>query len=580
MSARVIRRLAAGTTALALTGFGLVGVASAASAIDTIPANDYFGGTFYLGDPNTGLDIAESTEAVGWQQGINALAAPGDWSSVADSVPAGADGLTYFLAPQGQESDRTKWNAYADGPLLAGGNYLGSPSPTGLANPGTGTPVGQAAVAAAGGDYSIGWAYTSTAIGNKVVNGGLFYIHIHITAGTTATATFTYERVQEEAAPLPSTTTSITSAPTSVTSGDVFSLTATVSEPTATGSVEFFNGATSLGTASVSGGTATLATATLANATTSSINASVTAVYSGDTAFAGSTSAPVTIAVAPGPIATTTAVTATSASGNENRPVVLTATVSPVSTSGAGSVVFTGSLDGAAATTIAGPIPVSATGVATTTISSLTAGDWTISAEFTGVAPYQDSASAAAASLTLAVVSVPSDQREDPQDVVVTIPEGTLAITTPYTAADPLDLGTAVLDDATSTYFTDPTVFGSVTDQAQAIQVIDRRSGGHGFTAQVRSTDFASTGDSFSASFASLTDVVAHQVTGNTLLAANVATNDIPSLSATDQPFAVHTPTAGHETGTVWFSADLALTNVPSSVQPGQYRATLTFTAL
>ncbi|WP_426594251.1 Ig-like domain repeat protein [Cellulomonas sp. McL0617] len=577
----VRRRIAAGTTALALVSLGLVGLASGANAVDSVPPTPKFGGTFYLADGNTFADLTQGSSAIQWGQGTSAFPAAGDSTNPVGSVPAGAQLVYQFISPQGQEANISAWNAYTSTPLITGGQYLENTFPLGIAQPGAGSPSGQAAVAAAGGDYSLGWAYTDSGKLN-VVNGGLFYVHIHVTAGTTSTATYTYQTVQQTVVTTPTTTT-ITAAPTTVASGTPFNLTATVAPVGATGTVQFKNGATPLGSpVTVTGGTATLTGTTLANATASPINASITAVYSGDTSFATSTSAASTISVTPGPIVTTTTVTATSASGNENRPVALTANVSPVAAAGAGSVVFTGSLDGAPATTIAGPIPVNASGVASANISTLGAGAWVINAAFTGVAPYVSSASTTAANLSLTAVTVPTDQREDPQDVTVTIPAGTLTITTPWTSADPLDLGTAILDDATSTYYTDPAVFGSATDQAQAIQVIDRRSGAPGFTAQVKSTPFTSGANAFDASHLGLVNLAKHQVTSNTLQAGDVTLTNIPAntpgLSGSSQTFATYG--AGHATGTAWISGDVELKGIPSSVQPGLYRATLTFTVM
>lgn len=574
MSARTARRIAAGATALALAGLGLAGLgATAASAADTISSSSTYGGTFYLANADTAADYVEGTDAIPYLQGIAALPAAGDWTNpvAADPTALGATGVTMFIAPQGQEADRTKWNAYADSQVASAGQYLQNPSPSGLVVAGPGTPSGIAAVAAAGGDYSLGWAYTKDS-SLHVVDGGLFYVHIHVTAGTTSTATYTYERVLQQASTTP-TTTSITANPTSVGAGDTFSLTASVSPAAATGSVEFFNGSTSLGTASVAGGTATLATASIATAGA----ASITAHYSGDTTYGASVSAPVTVTVNSQPVNTTTTVSATSADNKANHPVTLSATVAP--TGAVGTVAFTGSVDGGSVTTLASNVAVNSSGVASISVTGLGAGAWSISAAFTGTSPFVSSASTTPATLTLGAstpVATP-----DPQDVTVTIPDGTLTITTPFTAANPLDLGTATLDDATSTWQTPVTNFGSATDQSKAIQIVDRRSGAPGFTAQVSSTAFQSGPQSFSAAHLGLVNLATHQVTGNPLLAGDVTVTNIPSntpgLSASAQTFATYP--AGKSDGTAWISGDLDLHGVESSVQPGTYRATLTFTA-
>ena len=585
MSTRVTRRIAAGTTALALAGLGLIGIgASAASAVDTIPADPTFGGSAYLIDGSEATDITPGTQVIAWNgdsttPGTTAgspqmVMAPSNFSSPVgvDPTTIGATEVWTFLAPQGQEGVKSAWNALASQVMTSPGQLLQTVTPTSLLNGGLGTPSGQAAVKAAGGNYSLGFAYTKNA-GVTVVK--TYFVHITIQAGT---GNFTYEPV-EQAVVKTATTTTVTSFPASVNTGVAFPLTATVSDATATGSIQFFDGATSLGTATLSGGTATLSTAVL----TAAGNRSITAVYSGDSAFNGSTSPAVTVSATLAPITTTVTVGASSADGKANHPVVLSADITPVGAQGA--LTFTGSVDGGSVVTLASNVPVDADGHTEVSVTGLSAGVWTVNVAFTGTAPFVNSASTTAATVTLAAsapVSAPDDQA-----VKVAIPEGTLTITTPYTSANPLDLGTAVLDDATSTWNSDsdavaagfqPTVFGSASTQAQGIQIVDRRSGAPGFTAYVKSTDFISGPQSFSAQYLSLIDVAAHQVNPNTLQATDVTVNNIASLSASAQQFASYP--ANHATGTAWISGDVKLTGVPSNVQPGTYTATLTFTAL
>ena len=576
MSTRVTRRIAAGATAFALAGISLIGIgASAASAIDTIPSDPTFGGSAYLLDGNTAVDITPGTSILNWSgltTGTRAgaplmIVAPGDTTSSVGVVPAGATEVWNFLAPQGQEGVKSAWNAYTSGgALVPTGQLLQNVTPLGLLNGGTGTPSGQAAVKAAGGDYSLGFAYTKNS-GVTVVK--TYFVHIHITAGT---GDFTYQPVQVATVMTP-TTTAITSSPASVLTGASFSLTATVAPAAATGTVQFKNGAANLGSpVPVTAGVATLTGATITTAGT----ASITAVYSGDSAYDVSTSPAASITVTAAPVTTTTTVAATSADGKANHPATLAATLTPAAA--AGNVTFTGTVNGGPVVTLASNVAVSS-GVASVVVTGLSAGTWSISAAFTGTAPFVSSASTTPASLVL-TASSPVAQTDD-QPVTVTIPDGTLTITTPYTAANPLDLGTASLDDATSTWFTPVTVFGSATDQSKAIQIVDRRAGAPGFTAQVASTPFQSGPQSFSAAHLGLVNLVAHQVAGNPLLASDVATQNIaansPGLSASAQTFATYP--AGKSNGTAWISGSLDLNHVESSVQPGLYTATLSFTA-
>lgn len=568
MSARLTRRLAAGATALAIAGLGLGFGATAASAVDTVPSTPTFGGSFYLLNGNDGSNLAPGTASMAWDgsEAPVAAVAPGDLTSPVgvDPTTIGATGVDTFLSPQGQEGTKSAWNAYLPTGMSANGQLLQNVTPMNLTNPGTGTPAGQGAVMAAGGDYSLGIAYTKN---SDVTVVKVWYVHIHVTAGTGA---FTYQPVQA-AVVKTATTTTLTSSATTVNTGQAFTLTATVAPAAATGTVEFFSGTTSLGTAPVSSGTATLSTASLSTAGSNSI----TAVYSGDAAYSGSTSAAVAVTANLAPISTTTTVTATSADGTALHPATLTATVTPAGA--AGTVNFTGSVDGGAVQTLASNVPVDATGTASVSTTGLTQGTWTINAAFTGTSPYVSSASTTAATLKLGAAAYPG-ATPAAANVTTTIPTGSLVITTPWSTATPLNLGTAVLDSATSTWSTPVTTFASATDQSKAIQVVDTRAGAPGFTAQVSSTDFKNGSQSFPVSFMGLVNVAAHQVANNAIQAAGVVTSNVASLSGSAQTFAAYHP-ASSTLGTAWISGDLSLKGVPTSVQPGTYTATLTFTA-
>lgn len=564
MSARVTRRLAAGTLALALAGLGLVGIgASAASAVDTIPSDPTFGGSGYLYDGNGGAPIAPGT-VLPWDGGATApifIGAPNDVLATVglDPTTIGATEVYTFMSPQGSEGTMQKWNALSPQGMTANGQLQTDLTPLDLLNQGLNTPSGQAAVKAAGGSYSLGIAYTKN---NGVTVLKTFFVHITVAPG----GNFSYQPVQV-ASVKTATTTTLSSSATTVDTGQAFTLTATVAPAAATGTVEFFAGTTSLGTATVSGGTATLATAALSTAGASSI----TAVYAGDSAYTGSTSSAVSVTANPTP--TTVTVTATSADSTALHPATLSAAVTPAGATG--TVAFTGSVNGGAVQNL-GSAPVSG-GNASITISGLTQGAWTINAAFTGTGAYQPSASTTAAALTLAAAAYAS-ATPAASNVTVAIPAGSLTITTPWTTATPLNLGTAVLDSATSTWSTPVTTFASASDQSKAIQVVDTRAGVPGFTAQVASTDFANGPQSFPVSHMGLVNVAAHQVDGNAIKAADVVTSNVASLSGSAQTFAAYHP-ASSTLGTAWISGDLDLKGVPTSVQPGTYTATLTFTA-
>ncbi len=565
MSARTLRRtFAASIATLALVAAG----AGAAHAADQITPDQYFGGTVYLADGSTGEDIALDATLDYDYQPIG-LPAVGDLDNKFP-IPAGAETVRTFIAPQGQEAVVSKWNAYADIGLTPGGVYLPNMTPLNQVGIGSGTPAGTNAVKSAGGDYSIGLAFLKT---NNlyVVPGGLYFIHIHVTPGT---GSYTYAQVVPAAAPLTPTTTSL-SAPASATAGAAVNLSATVAPAAATGSVEFYDGSTLLGTSALTAGSASYSVA----AGLSVGSHSITAKYLGDSAYDGSTSAPSTVAVAGQPVNTTTTVTATSATGYALSPVVLTATVAAAnSTDPTGSVAFTGSVDGGAVQNL-GTVPVGAGGVASLTKNNLVAGAWTINASFVGTGVYQASASTTAATLTL-VVDATGTSSTDVQDVDVTIPAGAIEITTPYQGGNVFHLGTAVLDQATSTYSASA-AFPNAADAP--IKITDTRAGALGFTAKVTASDFVSTVDPtklFSGSYAGLTDLVPTVPAGNLFSLAALHTTQIPANTpglAAATPFAKYD--AGNPVGTVEYRGTLGISGVPTSVIGGLYTATVTFTA-
>jgi len=187
--------------ALGLAGLG----ASAASAVDTIPADSYFQGTIYLASAADGTNW--TTTPTAFLDQVIAEPAPGD-AATKFAIPAGATGAFTFVSPVGSESTPAAWNAKAVLGLTAGGIWLPNVSLTNQTVQGGGTPNGINAVAAAGGNYSLGVAFT-TANGLTVVSQGLYYAHITVTAGTGA---FTITQVTNGSAPTPTPTPTATPA--------------------------------------------------------------------------------------------------------------------------------------------------------------------------------------------------------------------------------------------------------------------------------------------------------------------------------------------------------------------------------
>lgn len=556
MNRNLGRGIAAGVGAVALVSLGLPALAA-----DTVPNDGYNVGTVYLASGTTG-DPVSGNGPFAYDEQTLAMAAPADLDAVFP-IPSDATGAWTFIAPQGSESSVAAWNAKAVVGLTPGGISLPNVTPIGQGTTGTGSPAGTLAVQAAGGDYSLGLAFTK-ANGVTVVNDGLYYVHIHVTPGSGA---WTYSDVA--VAQIGTTTTVSVPSPAPAENAP-FDLAASIAADDSSavndGQVEFFDGSTSLGVdASVVNGAASLTVAGLPGG-----SHSITAVYSGGS-VAGSTSAPVDLTIAGTPIPTTTTLTATSASGMANEDVAYDVTVYP---NAEGTVALTALKAGATVPVSLGSIPI-AGGTGSLTSAGLPAGDWTITASFTGASGTLFEASEGTTTISLeaqANAAVPDDQT-----VVVKVPEGKLEITTPWTADTPLDLGTLVLNQASSTYeLQSPVVFASASDQAMGIQISDTRVDSPAFTAQVASTDFTSAGSSFPAGKASLINLAAHEITGNAFDLANFGVQPSVTLANTAQTFAQY---SGTQLGSVWVSADMDIKGVPSSVGSGTYTATVTFTA-
>jgi len=175
---------------------------------------------------------------------------------------------------------------------------------------------------------------------------------------------------------LGATTTSLTSSPNPSSQGQAVTFTATLawSGPgTPTGSIGFMGPTGSLGSAPLSQGSATFTTSSLALGANS-----ITATYFGDQNFAGSASQPITQTVNQGQ-----ASISLSASPNPStygQAVTFTATVSANGAPSAPTGTVTFSSGGAAL----GPAAGLNNGQATFTMSTLAAGDYTITAQYSG----------------------------------------------------------------------------------------------------------------------------------------------------------------------------------------------------
>jgi Bacterial Ig-like domain (group 3) len=184
------------------------------------------------------------------------------------------------------------------------------------------------------------------------------------------------------------TTTGLVASPNPLTAGQTLTLTATVSGTTTpSGTVDFYNGSTLLGAATAnSSGVATLTTSSLADGTYS-----LTAQFLGNASFLTSTSSSVSVTVNAGITSTTTGLVASPNPVAAGQPLTLTATVSA-----SGATVSSGTVNFFNGSTLLGSSTVNSSGVASISTSSLAAGTYSLTAQYSGNASFRSSTSSAA----------------------------------------------------------------------------------------------------------------------------------------------------------------------------------------
>jgi hypothetical protein len=377
------------------------------------------------------------------------------------------------------------------------------------------------------------------------------------------------------------TTTSLVTVPTSPQNvGTSVALNATVS-PAAAGTVQFKDGASNIGApVTVTAGAASTSTSSL---TVGSHSLTAAFTPTNTTLFAGSTSSAVTYVINGIPaVATTTGLSVNPSTAPAFTAVALHSDVTKTSdgtalAASAGSVKF---LDGL---TVLGTSPLTATG-ADLSSSSFSVGTHQITAQFVPTDPaiFTGSTSPAVPFTATQPSSTPATQT-----VIVSLTSGTLTITTPYSAANPFDLGNLVLDPATSRYSTSRP-FGDATTPANGVSIVDTRAGDQPWTASITTTDFVNgSGDKINGQNLSFTQVTPHYGDGLNAATKPVLTQDVndvatpygPDDSGSDgvkggpHQFA----SAAHGLGSANVFGNLNL-KAPASTNAGLYTATLTFT--
>lgn len=165
--------------AIGLAAAALVGMTATAASAQTKPANST--GAFYIANGETDGSVMTEGTVNGFE--FAALGRP-DTTDVNTHFAADptAESATLFISPRGSELNPSAWNATGVLAFVPGTKdiWLPSASLSSLTTPGASSID---AVRAAGGDYSLGFAYMRNN-GLNISTGGVYFAHIHVTAGS------------------------------------------------------------------------------------------------------------------------------------------------------------------------------------------------------------------------------------------------------------------------------------------------------------------------------------------------------------------------------------------------------------
>ena len=406
--------------------------------------------------------------------------------------------------------------------------------------------------------------------------------------------------------PAVATSTAIVASPSTVGQGSTSNLTATVTAPGGVfpaGTVQFMDGSTNLGSPATVNTTNGQATGTFPTSGSTTLGGhTINAVFtpaaapsgpttgSGYTTSTGTTTVTVTAPATP----TTTSVAATQ-DGYAGDPITLTSTTTGPGTTAnnAGTVNF---YDGPTTGTPlnASPLTPNASGQAVLSLpSGLAVGNHTINAVFTPTNPSSFTSSQGSTSFALSTkptgaCTQTGSSCTDVQNIQVSVPVGTLTISTPYTSANPLDLGTMTFVAAgANSYFTASHAFGNIT-------VVDMRSGlagANAYTVNALSSTLqgpgTGAGTQINAGNVGLTGLVVTPGSGfggtttvTNGAAGNPAANPPAAQGAASTAGLAANPTifsATNSAGTVTAAGTLTI-NAPTSTEAGTFTGTITFT--
>ncbi|HTR69534.1 MAG TPA: Ig-like domain-containing protein [Mycobacteriales bacterium] len=376
------------------------------------------------------------------------------------------------------------------------------------------------------------------------------------------------------------TTTTLSTTPTSPQQvGTSVELDASVS-PASAGTIQFEDGTTPIGTPQTVGGSGT---ASISTSTLSVGSHALNAVFTPASPFVGSSTGTTSFSVTAAPAAdTTTALSVNPTTAPAYTAVALDANVvktgSSASVGAAGTVKFFDN-----GTTLLGSSSLDASGDASISYSAFAVGTHEITAQFV---PSDSTVDNTSTSAQVPFTATSPLSTPDEQTVDVSIPAGSLTITSPYDPTNPFHLGTATLDPGDG-FFTASQPFGDAANPLDGVTITDTRAGDQPWTASATVTDFTNASSNvINGQNLSFTGVTPSYLTGNALQSGDVVTTDVTSAgdysaSATGSDGLKGGPhafaTAAHGDGSVNVDGTLAL-KAPTSTVAGTYTATLTFT--
>jgi hypothetical protein len=521
---------AAGLVAAALTAAAIVAPTAAFADSSAPPAVGSGAGqtdvALYVLNGETGEPYAQGTSL---SYGISLVGGPSA-TDPEQAIPAptgGAANAFSFISPRGQERDYTKWNAMSD--LGPGTDQSLVPiGPSQLITTGQGTPAGTAAVAATGGDYSVGVAWVSQNVIKKVA-----FTYISVVPGNIATTTFTF--AQPVSAPVGTAPTITTASLDALTQGAAFSQTlAATGDATISWSVQA--GALPAGlnlnatTGVISG------TPSAAGAYDVTVRATNTA-GTNDKKFTGTVNAPVPTAP-------------TEPTGNAAGKVTIAAPAA-----GATTVTIPGAVAGqtynawawSTPTQVGNLLVADTNGNVVVDITSLPAGTHTVALTSPGDATY-----AVKFWGTFEKLANAGDPLTDTVDLKATV-----------TASDLWSLNA----EQTAVDFGNVARGGNSTKPLGKVTVVDDRAQLKGWNLKAENTAFTKGADSIPASALE----IAPKPFNNGTLATGITAGTNGATFATSAPL-VSTGTAG-----ALFDAELKFT-APSNANAGEYHSTLTLT--